>query len=104
MSNGERSVSDQELSDLVQDLEEMLRYVEQAIERLGQLSGSAEADWKGPAAAAHKKLQRDAYRDAARIRQLLLHVEQTAKERGESPSQRYLDLRHRFQALQLSPG
>ncbi|EFL23991.1 MULTISPECIES: hypothetical protein [Streptomyces] len=102
MSDEKRSVSDQELSDLLQDLEEMLRYLEETVAGLDQLAKTLGDDFKGPAATAHKKLQRDAYRDAVRVRQMLLHVEDATKRRGESLGERYLELLHRFQSLQRS--
>ncbi|MET7932613.1 hypothetical protein [Streptomyces sp. NPDC005322] len=100
MSKDKLSVTEQELSDLVTDLEGMLNYLEKTIESLDHLAGSAEPDHKGPAAAAYKKLQRDAYMDAVRIRQLLIRIEEATKQRGESLSPRYLELLHRFQSLQ----
>ncbi|MET7765828.1 hypothetical protein [Streptomyces sp. NPDC005336] len=100
MSKDKLPVTDQELSDLVTDLEEMLNYLEEKIESLDHLVRSAEPDHKGPAAAAYKKLQRDAYMDAVRVRQLLTRTEEATKQRGESLSPRYLDLLHRFQSLQ----
>ncbi|BBJ41716.1 hypothetical protein SSPO_044340 [Streptomyces antimycoticus] len=101
MSNDKLSVSDQDLSDLIKDLEGMLSYLEEQIERLGHLKQSVDPDdHKGPAAAAYKKLERDAYMDAVRIRQLLTRIEEAVKQRGESPNERYEELRHRFQSLQ----
>ncbi len=103
MSKDKLSVSDQELSDLIKDLEGMLSYLEEQSERLGHLRQSVDPDdHKGPAAAAYKKLERDAYMDAVRIRQLLTRIEEAAKQRGESPSERYEELRNRFQSLQKS--
>ncbi|OPF83572.1 hypothetical protein VT50_0203860 [Streptomyces antioxidans] len=101
MSKDKLSVSDQDLSDLIKDLEGMLSYLEEQIERLGQLRQSMDPDdHKGPAAAAYKKLERDAYTGAVRVRQLLTRIEEVAKERGESPGERYEELRTRFQSLQ----
>ena len=105
MSNDKPFVSDQDIPDLIKDLEAMQHYFEQKAERLDHLAGSVDAGWKGPAAAAYKKLQRDAYKDAARIRQLLIHIEEATKRRGESLSPHYLELRRRFQSLRRSsPG
>ncbi|WP_413102734.1 hypothetical protein [Streptomyces sp. Inha503] len=101
MSKDKLSVSDQDLSDLIKDLEGMLSYLEEQIERLGHLRQSVDPDdHKGPAAAAYKKLERDAYTDAVRVRQLLTRIEEVAKERGETPGERYEELRTRFQSLQ----
>ncbi|MEU8822204.1 hypothetical protein [Streptomyces sp. NPDC048636] len=102
MSQDKLSVSDQELSDLIKDLEEMISYLERKIERLEHLVPSLDADRKGPAATAYKKLQRDAYMDGARIRQMMTRVEDATKRHGDSLSQDYLDLRHRFISLQRS--
>ncbi|WP_432587100.1 WXG100 family type VII secretion target [Streptomyces sp. HD1123-B1] len=102
MSQDKLSVSERELSDLTRDLEEMISYLERKIERLDHLVRSLDADWKGPAAAAYKKLQRDAYMDAARIRQLMTRIEETTKRHGGTLSQDFLDLRHRFLSLQRS--
>jgi WXG100 family type VII secretion target len=102
MSKDKPSVSDQDLSDRIKDLEERQSYLETTVDRLAHLVESVDEDWKGPAAAAYKKLQRDSYKDAARIRQMLLHIEEATKQRGESLSQPYLDLLHRFQSLQRS--
>ncbi|MFE2183086.1 hypothetical protein [Streptomyces sp. NPDC059455] len=101
MSKDKLSVSDQDLSDLIKDLEGMLSYLEEQIERLGHLRQSVDPDdHKTPAAAAYKKLERDAYTDAVRVRQLLTRIEEVAKERGETPGERYEELRTRFQSLQ----
>ncbi|MBL1099360.1 WXG100 family type VII secretion target [Streptomyces coffeae] len=102
MSQDKLSVSDQELPDLIKDLEEMISYLERKIERLDHLVHSLDADWKGPAATAYKKLQRDAYMDAARIRQLMTRIEDATKRHGDGLSPAYLELRHRFLSLQRS--
>ncbi|QKV93214.1 hypothetical protein HUT19_16815 [Streptomyces sp. NA02950] len=102
MSQDKLSVSEQELSDLIRDLEEMISYLERKIERLDHLVRSLDADPKGPAATAHKKLQRDAYMDAARIRQLMTRIEDATKRHGASLSPDFLELRHRFLSLQRS--
>ncbi|NIY67467.1 hypothetical protein SMALB_5523 [Streptomyces malaysiensis] len=105
MSNDKLSISDQDLSDLIKDLEKMLSYLKEQIERLGHLRQSMDPnDHKGPAVAAYKKLERDAYAGAVRVRQLLTRIEEAAKQRGESPGERYEELRSRFQSLQKLPS
>ncbi|MGO4418147.1 hypothetical protein AB4Z54_05135 [Streptomyces sp. MCAF7] len=103
MGKEKLSVSDQDLTSLIKDLEGMQSYVETKIERLNLLVESVDKDEKGPAATAYKKLQRDVSMDAVRIRQMLNAVEEATKAQGADPDPRYLDLLKRFQALQKSP-
>ncbi|MDX3226423.1 hypothetical protein [Streptomyces sp. ME19-01-6] len=103
MGKEKLSVSDQDLTTLIKDLEEMQSYVETKIKRLNLLVESVDKDGKGPSAAAYKKLQRDVSMDAVRIRQMLNAVEEATKAQGADADPQYLDLLHRFQALQKSP-
>jgi hypothetical protein len=103
MGKEKLSVSDQDLTSLIKDLEEMQSYVETKIKRLNLLVESVDKDGKGPAATAYKKLQRDVSMDAVRIRQMLNAVEEAMKAQGADAAPQYLDLLERFQALQKSP-
>lgn len=102
MGKEKLSVSDQDLTSLIKDLEETQSYVETKIKRLNLLTESVDKDGKGPAATAYKKLQRDVSMDAVRIRQMLNAVEEATKAQGADADPRYLELLHRFQVLQKS--
>ncbi|WP_346173343.1 hypothetical protein [Streptomyces cuspidosporus] len=102
MGKEKLSVSDQDLTSLIKDLEGTLSYVETKIKRLNLLVESVDKDEKGSAAAAHKKLRRDVSMDAVRIRQMLNAVEEATKAQGADTHPQYLELLHRFQALQKS--
>ncbi|GHF57682.1 hypothetical protein GCM10010218_43870 [Streptomyces mashuensis] len=102
MGNERLAAQDDNLSSLVRDLDEMERYLKTKIEHLNDLVGSVDNGWKSPAATAYKELQLTVNRDAVRIREMLILVEEAVKLSRDGFNAQDMEILHHFQQLQKS--
>jgi WXG100 family type VII secretion target len=96
-------VTSHQLTKLADDLGAMERDLHKKIERLDQLVDAAERGWKSPAATVYRDLQRSVNRDALRIREMLLAIEQAVRLSRDGFSAQDLEIMLRIQRLQGTP-
>ena len=94
------ATKDEDLASLIADLDTMERYLKKKITHLNELVDGVDGGWKSPAASVYKGLQQSVNEDAARIREMLILIEEAMKLSRNGFTAQELDIMHRFQQLQ----
>lgn len=72
-------VSDEDLTRLAGDLDEMQRHLDNQVRRMDAIVDGIEAGWKGAAAKGYRALHQGAAEDAVRIREILKVLEEAMR-------------------------
>ncbi|WP_255949585.1 WXG100 family type VII secretion target [Streptomyces odontomachi] len=97
------NVSQHQLTKLADDLGRMERDLHKKIRHLDQLVEAAEVGWKSPAATVYRELQRSVNRDALRIREMLLAIQQAVRLGRDGFSAQDLEIMLRIKRLEATP-
>ncbi|MFG2641190.1 WXG100 family type VII secretion target [Streptomyces sp. NPDC048370] len=100
MGNADLGVSEDSLTRLADDLDEMQGYLEQQIRRMDAVVDRIAAGWQGPTATAYRSLHRGAAEDAVRIRQVMVLLEAAMRASRDGFTEQELDVLARFRRIQ----
>ncbi|WP_381197367.1 WXG100 family type VII secretion target [Streptomyces maoxianensis] len=95
-------VTNDRLTDLADDLDDMQHYLNKQVERMDEIVDVIESGWRGPAAKAYRALHRGAAEDAVRIREVMKVLEQAVRLSRDGFTEQELDIMDRFRRIQSS--
>ncbi|WP_433573802.1 WXG100 family type VII secretion target [Streptomyces sp. CA-251247] len=102
MNGPDLRVTNERLTDLANDLDDMQQYLNKQVKRMDEIVDVIESGWRGPAAKAYRALHRGAAEDAVRIREVLKVLEQAVRLSRDGFTQQELDTMERFRRIQTS--
>lgn len=102
MRDADLDVSGDDLTTLVNDLDEMQRYLEQQTRSMDGVVDKIAAGWQSPTATAYRSLHRGVAEDAVRIRQVMILLEAAMRASRDGFTERELDTLARIQRMQES--
>ncbi|MFI8824364.1 WXG100 family type VII secretion target [Streptomyces sp. NPDC053431] len=102
MRDADLAVSEDNLSKLADDLDEMQRYLEKQIRGMDAVVDRIAAGWQGPTATAYRSLHRGAAEDAVRIRQVMVLLEAAMRASRDGFTEQELDVLAQFRQRQES--
>ncbi|MFC9702338.1 WXG100 family type VII secretion target [Streptomyces sp. NPDC056943] len=102
MLNADLDVSEDGLTRLANDLDEMQRYLEQQTRAMDTVVDRVAAGWQGPTAVAYRSLHRGVAEDAVRIRQVMVLLEAAVRSSRDGFTERELDTLARIRRMQES--
>ncbi|MFI1398853.1 WXG100 family type VII secretion target [Streptomyces sp. NPDC020681] len=91
VDNANLDVSDEDLTRLAGDLDDMQRHLDNQVRRMDAIVDRIEAGWKGDAAKGYRALHQGAAEDAVRIRETLVVLEEAMRLSRDGFSQQELD-------------
>ncbi|MFV0128251.1 WXG100 family type VII secretion target [Streptomyces sp. HMX112] len=91
MDNANLDVSDDDLTRLAGDLDEMQRHLDTQVRRMDAIVDRIEAGWKGETAKGYRALHRSTAEDAVRIREALVLLEEAMRASRDGFSRQELD-------------
>ncbi|TLQ44993.1 WXG100 family type VII secretion target [Streptomyces marianii] len=100
MTDGDLNVSEDNLTKLADDLDQMQGHLERQIRDMDRVVDSIAAGWQGPTAAAYRALHRGAAEDAVRIRQVLSLLEQATRASRDGFTAQELEILAAFKRVQ----
>ncbi|MFE7550100.1 WXG100 family type VII secretion target [Streptomyces gardneri] len=100
MRNADLDVSEDGLTKLANDLDEMQRYLEQQTRAMDTVVDRVAAGWQGPSATAYRSLHRGVAEDAVRIRQVMVLLESAMRASRDGFTERELDTLARIRRMQ----
>ncbi len=95
-------VTNDRLTDLANDLDDMQHYLNKQVKRMDEIVDVIESGWRGPAAKAYRALHRGAAEDAVRIREVMKVLEQAVRLSRDGFTEQELDTMERFRRIQSS--
>jgi WXG100 family type VII secretion target len=95
-------VTNDRLTDLANDLDDMQDYLNKQVKRMDEIVDVIESGWRGPAAKAYRALHRGAAEDAVRIREVMKVLEQAVRLSRDGFTEQELDIMERFRRIQSS--
>ncbi|MFF1955742.1 WXG100 family type VII secretion target [Streptomyces sp. NPDC058220] len=102
MRNADLDVSGDDLTKLVNDLDEMQRYLEKQTRSMDEVVDKVAAGWQGPTATAYRSLHRGVAEDAVRIRQVMILLEAAMRASRDGFTEQELDTLARVRRIQES--
>ncbi|MFI8345374.1 WXG100 family type VII secretion target [Streptomyces sp. NPDC085639] len=102
MQDGDLRVSEDGLTALADDLDQMQGHLERQIREMDRVVDSIAAGWQGPTATAYRALHRGAAEDAVRIRQVLSLLEEATRASRDGFTAQELEVLAAFKRLQGS--
>jgi uncharacterized protein YukE len=102
MHDADLDVSGDDLGRLVNDLDEMQRYLEQQTRSMDEVVDKVAAGWQGPTATAYRSLHRGVAEDAVRIRQVVILLEAAMRASRDGFTEQELDTLARIRRTQES--
>ncbi|MEU9009857.1 WXG100 family type VII secretion target [Streptomyces sp. NPDC048479] len=93
-------VSDDDLTRLAGDLDDMQRHLDSQVRRMDAIVDRIAAGWKGEAAKGYRALHRGAAEDAVRIREILVVLEEAMGAGRDGFSQQELENLRRMRRAQ----
>lgn len=100
MGHSRLAESEDGLTRLAGDLDEMQQYLERAVGRMNGLVDKAAKGWQSPAAAAYESVQASVNEDAARVRQMLVFIEEAVRMSRDGFSAQELHTLEEFKKVQ----
>ncbi|MEU5214984.1 WXG100 family type VII secretion target [Streptomyces sp. NPDC020807] len=100
MRNADLDVSEDGLTRLANDLDEMQRHLEQQTRRMDEVVDRVAAGWQGPTATAYRSLHRGVAEDAVRIRQVMVLLEAAMRASRDGFTEQELDALARIRKMQ----
>ncbi|MET9621143.1 WXG100 family type VII secretion target [Streptomyces sp. NPDC006464] len=100
MRNADLDVSEDGLTRLANDLDEMQRYLEQQTRAMDAVVDKIAAGWQGPTATAYRSLHRGVAEDAVRIRQVVILLEAAMRASRDGFTEQELDTLARIRRMQ----
>ncbi|MBT2457242.1 WXG100 family type VII secretion target [Streptomyces sp. ISL-86] len=100
MPDGGLDVSQDGLTSLADDLDEMQGHLERQIRDMDRVVDSIAAGWQGPTATAYRALHRGAAEDAVRIRQVLALLEEATRASRDGFTAQELEVLAAFKRVQ----
>ncbi|MFF7076409.1 WXG100 family type VII secretion target [Streptomyces lavendulae] len=100
MTDGDLNVSEDNLTNLADDLDQMQGHLERQIRDMDRVVDSIAAGWQGPTATAYRALHRGAAEDAVRIRQVLSLLERATRASRDGFTAQELEVLAAFRRVQ----
>ncbi|MER5566371.1 WXG100 family type VII secretion target [Streptomyces goshikiensis] len=100
MTDGDLNVSEDNLTKLADDLDQMQGHLERQIRDMDRVVDSIAAGWQGPTATAYRALHRGAAKDAVRIRQVLSLLEEATRASRDGFTAQELEVLAAFKRVQ----
>ncbi|MFJ9551494.1 WXG100 family type VII secretion target [Streptomyces erythrochromogenes] len=100
MQDSDLRVSEDGLTRLADDLDQMQGHLERQIRDMDRVVDSIAAGWQGPTATAYRALHRGAAEDAVRIRQTLALLEQATRAARDGFTAQELEILAAFKQVQ----
>ncbi len=100
MQDGDLKVSEDGLTSLADDLDQMQGHLERQIRDMDRVVDSIAAGWQGPTATAYRALHRGAAEDAVRIRQVLSLLEEATRASRDGFTAQELEVLAAFKRVQ----
>ncbi|MER5306739.1 WXG100 family type VII secretion target [Streptomyces sp. NPDC002773] len=100
MQNADLDVSEDDLTRLANDLDEMQRHLEQQTRTMDEVVDRIAAGWQGPTATAYRSLHRGVAEDAVRIRQVMVLLETAMRASRDGFTEQELDTLGRIRRMQ----
>ncbi|MDX3536316.1 WXG100 family type VII secretion target [Streptomyces sp. MB09-01] len=100
MTDGDLKVSEDGLTKLADDLDQMQGHLERQIRDMDRVVDSIAAGWQGPTATAYRALHRGAAEDAVRIRQVLSLLEEATRASRDGFTAQELEVLAAFKRVQ----
>ncbi|MFK0197432.1 WXG100 family type VII secretion target [Streptomyces lavendulae] len=100
MTDGDLNVSEDNLTNLADDLDQMQGHLERQIRDMDRVVDSIAAGWQGPTAASYRALHRGAAEDAVRIRQVLSLLERATRASRDGFTAQELEVLAAFRRVQ----
>ncbi|MEV7172784.1 WXG100 family type VII secretion target [Streptomyces sp. NPDC093224] len=100
MTDSDLKVSEDNLTKLADDLDQMQGHLERQIRDMDRVVDSIAAGWQGPTATAYRALHRGAAEDAVRIRQVLSLLEQATRASRDGFTAQELEILASFKHAQ----
>ncbi|MFI1659045.1 WXG100 family type VII secretion target [Streptomyces sp. NPDC020472] len=98
--NADLDVSEDGLTRLADELDEMQRHLEQQTRRMDEVVDRVAAGWQGPTADAYRSLHRGVAEDAVRIRQVMVLLEAAMRASRDGFTEQELDTLARIRRMQ----
>ncbi|MEU8618124.1 WXG100 family type VII secretion target [Streptomyces sp. NPDC048623] len=100
MQNADLSVSEDSLTKLAGELDEMQQFLEKQVRGMDEVVDRIAAGWQGPTATAYRSLHRGVAEDAVRIRQVMVLLEAAMRASRDGFTEQELDLLGRLRQMQ----
>ncbi|MFJ3975773.1 WXG100 family type VII secretion target [Streptomyces sp. NPDC090021] len=100
MQDSDLRVSENGLTRLADDLDQMQGHLERQIRDMDRVVDSIAAGWQGPTATAYRSLHRGAAEDAVRIRQVLALLEEATRAARDGFTAQELEILAAFKRVQ----
>lgn len=100
MRKGDLDVSEDGLTRLANDLDEMQGYLERQTRRMDEVVDKIAAGWQGPTATAYRSLHRGVAEDAVRIRQVVIVLEAAMRASRDGFTEQELEVLASFRRTQ----
>ncbi|MET9885222.1 WXG100 family type VII secretion target [Streptomyces sp. NPDC006430] len=100
MQEGDLYVSEDGLTRLANDLDEMQGYLERQTRRMDEVVDKIAAGWQGPTATAYRSLHRGVAEDAVRIRQVVVLLEAAVRASRDGFTEQELAILASFRRTQ----
>ncbi|MEU4358216.1 MULTISPECIES: WXG100 family type VII secretion target [Streptomyces] len=100
MQDSDLRVSEDGLTRLADDLDQMQGHLERQIRDMDRVVDSIAAGWQGPTATAYRSLHRGAAEDAVRIRQVLALLEEATRAARDGFTAQELEILAAFKRVQ----
>ncbi|MFF3326122.1 WXG100 family type VII secretion target [Streptomyces sp. NPDC002889] len=94
--------SNDKLTVLANDLDDMQNYLNKQVKRMDEIVDVIEAGWRGPAAKAYRALHRGVAEDAVRLREVMKTLEQAVRLSRDGFTEQEMDIMDRFRQIQSS--
>jgi WXG100 family type VII secretion target len=98
-SDADLQVAEGDLTKLADDMDTMQRHLDRQVRRMDALVDRIEAGWKGETAKAYRDLHRAAAKDAVRIREILVLLEEAVRMSRNGFTQQELDTLQAFRKV-----
>ncbi|HCA87415.1 MAG TPA: WXG100 family type VII secretion target [Streptomyces sp.] len=102
MSGANLDVSEDKLTSLASDLDDMQRYLDKQAKRMDAVVDDIAAGWQGTTASAYRDLHQGVTEDMVRIRQVLVLMEEATRLSRDGFTEQELDVVQRMQRVQAS--
>lgn len=100
MDGSRLRVTNEKLTALADDLDDMQEYLNSQVKRMDEIVDVIEAGWRGPAAEAYRALHRGAAEDAVRIREVMKTLEEAVRLSRDGFTAQELDILDSLRAVQ----
>lgn len=100
MQDSDLRVSEDGLTRIADDLDQMQGHLERQIRDMDRVVDSIAAGWQGPTATAYRSLHRGAAEDAVRIRQVLALLEEATRAARDGFTAQELEILAAFKRVQ----